>query len=107
MTRTQIIITIALVVLGTVLTRLLPFILFPEGKETPFFIVYLGKVLPPACLGLLVIYCYKGVDISAGNHGVPAFLAGALVVLLHKWKKKMFLSIVGGTALYLILLRCL
>lgn len=105
MTLTQKIITIAVVMAGTVLTRFLPFAVFPAGRKTPPFVRYLGNVLPSAVLGMLVIYCYKGLDITAGSHGIPELVSGLVVVLLQKWRKNMFLSIVLGTALYMILIR--
>ena len=74
MTTTQGILTIAAVVLGTMVTRFLPFFIFPEGKEPPEFIQYLGKVLPYAVIGLLVIYCLKDVP-GSGTYGIPEFLA--------------------------------
>lgn len=104
MTGTQIFITLFLVMLATMVTRFLSFFLFPAGKETPAFVRYLGAVLPPAALGMLVIYCFKGVDLTSGSHGVPELLAGAVVALLQKWKKNMFLSIAAGTAFYLVLI---
>ena len=71
MTVSQQIITIIIVILGTALTRFLPFLLFPADKPTPKYIQYLGKVLPPAIFGLLVIYCLKNVSLLSGNHGIP------------------------------------
>lgn len=103
MTRLQQIITISMVILGTVLTRFLPFFLFPSGKPTPKYIQYLGKVLPPAVFGLLVIYCLKNVSIFTGSHGIPELLAIALVAALHMWKRQMLLSIAGGTLFYMLL----
>ena len=82
--------------LGTMVTRFLPFLIFPEGKEPPEFIQYLGKVLPYAVIGLLVIYCLKDVP-GSGTYGIPEFLAIAFIVLLHRWKKSILLSIGGGT----------
>ena len=101
MTTTQAIITIAAVVLGTMATRFIPFIIFPEGKNPPEFIKYLGTVLPYAAIGLLVIYCLK--DVPA--HGLPKAIAIIFIVLLHKWKKNTLLSIGGGTVLYMILVQ--
>lgn len=86
MTTTQAIITIAAVVLGTMATRFIPFIIFPEGKNPPEFIKYLGTVLPYAAIGLLVIYCLKDVPASS-THGLPEAIAIVFIVLLHKWKK--------------------
>lgn len=105
MTLTQQIITVSMVVLATVLTRFLPFIFFPAGKETPKFIKYLGKVLPAAVFGLLVVYCLKNVSIMGGSHGIPELIAIVCVVGLHLWKKQMLLSIAGGTVVYMLLVQ--
>ena len=105
MTLTQQIITIAIVVLGTMLTRFLPFLLFPAGKPTPKYVRYLGKVLPPAVFGMLVIYCLKNVSIFTGSHAIPEMLSIALVVALHLWKRQMLLSIAGGTVCYKLLVQ--
>ena len=105
MTVTQQLITIAMVVFGTMLTRFLPFLLFPAGKPTPKYIQYLGKVLPAAVFGLLVIYSLKNVSIFAGSHGIPEFISIAVVIGLHLWKRQMLLSIAGGTACYMLLVQ--
>ena len=105
MTLAQRIITIAAVSLATMLTRFLPFIIFPAGKPTPKFIKYLGEVLPPAVFGMLVIYCVKGVDLLSGSHGIPELISIAAVVLLHLWKRQLLLSIAGGTILYMLLVQ--
>lgn len=102
---TQQIIMIAMVVLGTMLTRFVPFLVFPSGKPTPKYIQYLGKVLPSAVFGLLVIYCLKDVRLLSGSHGIPEFIGVITVVLLHVWKKNMFLSIAGGTIVYMLLVQ--
>ena len=90
--------------LGTMMTRFLPFLIFPEGKEPPEFIQYLGMVLPYAVIGLLVIYCLKDVP-GSGTYGIPEFLAIAFIVLLHRWKKSILLSIGGGTVFYMLLVQ--
>ncbi|MBT2616352.1 MULTISPECIES: branched-chain amino acid transporter permease [unclassified Bacillus (in: firmicutes)] len=105
MTLTQQIITIAMVVLGTMLTRFLPFIVFPSGKPTPKYVQYLGKMLPSAVIGLLIIYCLKDVSLRSGSHGIPEFIGVAVVALLHVWKKMMLLSIAGGTIVYMMLIQ--
>ena len=105
MTLTQQIITIAIVVLGTMLTRFLPFLLFPAGKPTPKYVRYLGKVLPPAVFGMLVIYCLKNVSIFTGSHAIPEMLSIALVVALHLRKRLMLLSIAGVTVWYMLLVQ--
>ncbi len=105
MTLTQQIITIAMVVLGTAVTRFLPFLVFPAGKPTPKYIQYLGKVLPSAVFGLLVIYSLKDVSVLSGSHGIPEMISILLVVLLHVWKRQMLLSIAGGTVCYMLLVQ--
>ena len=105
MTLSEQIITIGMVVLGTVLTRFLPFLVFPAGRSTPKFVQYLGKVLPAAVFGLLVVYCLKNVSLFTGNHGIPEFISIAVVVLLHLWKRQMLVSIAGGTVCYMLLVQ--
>lgn len=105
MTLTQQIITIGMVILGTVLTRFLPFLVFPAGKPTPKYIRYLGTVLPSAVFGLLVVYCLKDVSLFAGSHGIPEMISIAVVAGLHLWKRQMLLSIAGGTLCYMLLVQ--
>ena len=105
MTFTQQLITILMVILGTMLTRFLPFLIFPANKLTPAYIRYLGKVLPAAVFGMLVIYCLKNVSLFSGSHGIPELLSILLVVLLHLWKRQMLLSIAGGTICYMLLMQ--
>lgn len=104
MSNLQMVITILLIMAATMFTRFISFILFPAGKEMPAFVRYLGKVLPSAAIAMLVIYCYKGITPLSGNHGLPEIIAGLAVAVLHKWKHNMFLSIAGGTALYMALI---
>lgn len=105
MTISQRLITIAMCVLGTVLTRFLPFALFPGNKLTPKFIRYLGRVLPAAVFGMLLVYCLKGVNIAAGSHGLPELIAILIVCGLHLWKRQMLLSVTGGTIAYMLLVQ--
>ncbi|MEI2404125.1 branched-chain amino acid transporter permease [Niallia taxi] len=105
MSLTQQIITIGMVVLATMFTRFIPFILFPSGKTTPKYIQYLGGVLPSAVIGLLVIYCFKDVSLMSGSYGLPEFIGVFTVALLHIWKKQMLLSIAGGTVIYMVLVQ--
>lgn len=105
MTLTEQIITIGMVVLGTMITRFLPFLLFPAGKPVPKYVQYLGKALPSAVFGLLVIYCLKNVNLMQGSHGIPELLSLAAVAALHLWKRQMFLSIAGGTVFYMALVQ--
>ena len=101
----QQIVIIGIVVFGTMLTRFLPFLIFGRKKEAPKYIQYLGKVLPAAVFGLLVVYCLKDVNLFTGSHGLPEAIAILAVVLLHVWKRQMLLSIAGGTVCYMLLLQ--
>ncbi len=105
MTITQQLITIIMIVLGTMLTRFFPFIVFPPNKTTPRYIQYLGEVLSLAALALLVVYCFKDVGFLTGSHGFPEIISVAVVILLHVWKGKMLLSIAGGTLFYMLLVQ--
>ena len=102
MTAGQALMTIGICALGTMLTRFLPFILFPENKKTPEFVRYLGKVLPCAVIGLLVVYCLKDVNLFTGSHGLPELISVAVIIFVHRWKNNVLLSIGGGTLLYMI-----
>ena len=105
MTFSQQLVTIGMVILGTVLTRFLPFLFFPAGKPTPKYIQYLGKILPSAVFSLLVVYCLKNVSTFTGSRGIPEFLSIAVVIVLHMWKRQMLLSIAGGTLCYMWLVQ--
>ncbi|MCB6993796.1 branched-chain amino acid transporter permease [bacterium 210820-DFI.6.37] len=105
MTLTQQIIIVLVVIAGTMLTRFLPFVLFPAGKPTPKYVQYLGRALPAAVFGMLVIYCLRHVSITGGSHGLPELISITVVVLLHKWKRQMLLSIAGGTICYMLLVQ--
>lgn len=89
----------------TALTRFLPFCLFDRGDTPPKLILYLGRVLPPAIMAMLVVYCLKGVEFSAAGGWAPQLIAVAAVAALHKWKHNNLLSIFGGTALYMFLVQ--
>jgi branched-subunit amino acid transport protein AzlD len=105
MTTGESILTIGLIVLGTVATRFLPFLLFPSKKTPPKYIQYLGKVLPFAVIGLLVVYCLKNVQVTAYSFGLPELISIGCIVLLHVWKRNMLLSIGGGTVIYMLLVQ--
>ncbi len=96
---------ILLVAFTTLATRAIPFIMFPEGKKIPKAVQYLGKVLPPAVIGMLVVYCFKSVEITSVPFGLPEIIAGLAVVLLHVWKRNNLLSIGAGTILYMVLVQ--
>ena len=91
--------------LVTVFTRFLPFLIFNEHRKTPELILYLGKVLPCAIMGMLVVYCLKDVAVLQFPHGIPELLGIAVVALLHLWKRNTLLSIGVGTVFYMILVQ--
>ena len=97
-------IAIAVMAGVTLLLRVLPFLIFGDRK-TPAYIEFLGQYLPYAIMGMLVVYCLKGVSLLAAPHGLPELIAVAAVVLLHLWKRNTLLSIGGGTVLYMILVQ--
>lgn len=104
LTTAQTIIIIAVTAVATIITRFLPFILFSNKKENPY-IDYLGKVLPYAAIGLLVVYCLKGISFRATPYGVPEAISIFLISILHFWKENTLLSISVGTAAYMFLVQ--
>ena len=104
MTNLQILITIAIMAIITLLTRFLPFLIF-RGKTTPRYIQYLGQTLPPASFALLVVYSLKNVDIIGSSHGLPELIAIAIVTLTYLWKKNLLLSVASGTIIYMVLIQ--
>lgn len=105
LTLQQSLIIIAMVTVGTLLTRFLPFLLFPDNRKTPKYILYLGKVLPFAVIGLLIVYCLKSVSVLSAPYGIPETIAIGCIVLIHLWKENTLLSIGGGTILYMVLVQ--
>jgi len=96
---------IAVMTLVTMATRFLPFLIFNEHRKTPQIILYLGKVLPCAIMGMLVIYCLKDVSVLTEPYGLPELIGIAVVALLHIWKRNTLLSIGVGTVLYMVLVQ--
>lgn len=105
LTTTQAIIIALAVTAGTVITRFLPFLIFPDSRPVPKIITYLGRTLPAAMMGLLVVYCLRNVDIAAAPHGLPELISIAVLTALHLWKRNVLLSIGVGTALYMVLVQ--
>lgn len=105
LTTTQSLVIIFVIVIGTQITRFLPFICYPDNKETPKYIIYLGKVLPYAAMSLLVVYCLKNVSFTISPFGIPETIAVLCVIGLHLWKKNILLSIGVGTVIYMILVQ--
>ena len=96
---------IAVAALVTMGLRFLPFLIFGENRKTPPIIAYLGQVLPYAIMGMLVVFCLKGISFAEAPHGIPELAASLLVILLHVWKRSTLMSIVGGTAFYMFLVQ--
>ena len=103
MTHAALIIAVAGAV--TLLLRFLPFLVFGGKRETPPFVVYLGNVLPYAIMGMLVIYCLRGISFTAAANFLPELIACAVVVLAHVWKRNTLLSIISGTVCYMLLVQ--
>ena len=101
---THSILIVAVISVVTIALRFLPFLLFGRRK-TPRFILYLGRVLPYAIMGMLVVFCLRGISFSEAPHGLPELISSAVVIVLHAWKRKTLLSIVGGTACYMLLVQ--
>ena len=99
--------TIAVIAFVTAALRFLPFLLFGESRKTPPLVTYLGKVLPFAIMGMLVVYCLKGVTLTAAPFGIPEAIGCAVVALLHIWKRNTLLSIGAGTVCYMLLVQFL
>ena len=96
---------IAVISMVTIALRCLPFLIFNGKRTTPAIITYLGRVLPYAIMGMLVVYCFKSVSIINYPFGLPELIAGVIVVLLHIWKKNALLSIITGTVVYMLLIQ--
>ena len=94
---------VAVMSVVTILLRAAPFLVFK--KKAPAYIIYLGRVLPAAIIGMLVIYCLKNIHLLSAPFGAPELIAGLLVVGLHAWKRNILLSILAGTASYMLLIR--
>ena len=105
LTSTQIIIIIIMVTIGTMITRFLPFIIFKNTNTSNTYISYLGQVLPYSAIGLLVVYCLKGVNIRTPSYGIPEAIAIVCIVILHNWKNNTLLSIGVGTIIYMLLVQ--
>ena len=123
LTAAQAIASIAVMALITFLTRVLPFLLFDRGDSPPKLVLYLGRMLPPAVIAMLIVYCLRSPSIAVPAEmtetlsgylaaavsffvgWAPQLIAGLVVVVLHVWKRNNLLSIFGGTILYMILVQ--
>lgn len=105
MIRTHAALLVAIMSLVTILLRFLPFLIWSGKRRTPKYILYLGNVLPPAIIGMLVVYCLKDISFATAPFGVPELLAAAGVVGLQVWRRSSLVSILGGTAFYMVLVQ--
>ena len=101
----QSLVIILMVALATQITRWTPFLVFSGGRKLPKMVEDLGRLLPPAMMGLLVVYSLRSVDILSGSHGLPEAIAVAVTALLHLWRRSTLLSILAGTACYMALVQ--
>ena len=104
-TTSQSLIIFGILALITFLRRATPFILFPDNKETPKYIEYLGKVLPNTIIAMLVVYCLKDVNIFTYPNALPEIISIVAIVILHLWKRSTLLSVGGGTVIYMVLVQ--
>ena len=105
MTELYAVLLVAVTSAVTILLRFLPFAVFSGNRKTPAYVTYLGKVLPYAIMGMLVVFCLKGVSLTAAPYGIPEAIACVLVILLHVWKRNTLVSILGGTVCYMVLVQ--
>ena len=89
----------------TIALRFLPFVIFGENRRTPELIIHLGRVLPFAIMGMLVVYCLKDVNLLSKPFGIPELIGCAAVAGLHVWKRNTLLSIISGTVCYMLLVQ--
>ena len=105
LTTTQALLIALAVTAGAMLTRFLPFLLFPDNRPVPKIVSYLGRTLPAAMMGLLVVYCLRNVSVVSAPHGLPELISIAVLAALHLWKRNVLLSIGVGTVLYMVLVQ--
>lgn len=105
MTTGQMLLTVAIVSIITIGLRAAPFLIFPDGRKPPRLISWMGRLLPRAVIAMLVVYCLKDVHLAEAAGWLPALVGVVVTAALHAWKRQMILSICGGTAVYMLLLR--
>lgn len=103
----QAIATILCIAATTLLTRLLPYIIFPENRKTPKAVLYIGRVLPSAVIGMLVVYCFKSVSFLSAPFGLPELISVLCIAAFHFSFRKTLVSIGGGTLIYVLLVNLL
>ena len=102
---TRTLLIVAVIALVTALLRFLPFLIFRGNRKTPPIIEKLGRTLPSAVMGMLVVYCLRGVDLRTVGGFFPSFMAALVVGVLYVWKRNTLLSIIAGTICYMLLVQ--
>ena len=97
--------TVAVMALVTASLRFLPFLVLGGDRKTPKIVQKLGKILPYAIMGMLVVYCLKGVTFTSVGGFVPSLIACLVVGVLYVWKRNTLVSIVCGTVCYMLLVQ--
>ena len=105
MNNMDVVLVIAVMATVTILLRFLPFILFDHGEQLPKWISYLGRVLPPAIMSMLLVYCVRNISLLKGNHGFPELICIAVAMLMHYWKRNTLASSGVSTLLYMVLIQ--
>ena len=96
---------VAVIAAVTLALRFIPFLVFGGNRETPQYVTYLGRVLPYAIMAMLVVYCLRGISFAAVDNWLPEIISCAVVAGLHIWKRNTLVSIIGGTACYMVLVQ--
>ena len=99
------VITVAIVALTTIFTRIISFLIFPPGKQAPPFILFIGKALPASVMGMLMVYTFKDTVVLSYPYGIPEIVAFLVTALLHLLKRKMLISIAAGTITYMLIVQ--
>lgn len=105
LTTLEVLVVLFALVFGTLLTRLLAFVLFPENRRQPQVISFLSLTIPAAMMGLLVVFCLKSTTVLSYPYGLPELISVALIVALHLWRHNVLLSIAVGTVMYMFLVQ--
>lgn len=103
MNNIYVIMVIAVMAVVTISLRFLPFIVFDHGEQLPGWISYLGRVLPPAIMSMLLVYCVRNINLLEGNHGFPELVCVGVAMFIHHWKRNTLLSIGASTLLYMMI----
>lgn len=94
---------VMIMALTTIAIRFAPFIIFKN--RTPSFILYLGKVLPMAAMGMLVVYCLRDVSFNDKGAYLPALISSLVAIITYRWKHSTGLSILSSTIIYMVLVQ--